>query len=91
MVLVRVDPRTKYNAVILQQPSRLVVDFPSTRLLIPAAQMTQAVEHPAVRRVRAGKPERGVARVVLDLSAVPSYKIGPGTGGVEIRIGPATP
>ncbi len=88
-VRLEIDPQATWRATELRNPHRLVVDIANTRLAIPRPQLTQAIDHPVVRRVRSSQFQRdpAVSRVVLDLDSPARHEIRSGPAGLEILVG----
>jgi hypothetical protein len=87
---VRVEANTeiRHRSFELSGPSRIVVDVPGCQAALPGDQSLQSVEHPLLHRVRASQfsVEPAVFRVVLDVSAIPSYQIRAAGRGLEIHV-----
>ena len=77
----------------LDSPSRLVIDIPNCRLMVPTEQYSRPVEHPVVKRVRASQfqIDPPICRIVLDMTSFPRYEIIPRPSGLEIRVLDRTP
>jgi hypothetical protein len=87
-VIVRVEPGATCTVNKLQNPNRLVIDIPNSRLIIPGRKYSQPVNHPVVKRVRASQfqLDPDISRIVLDVTSFPRYQVQPGPRGLEIRI-----
>ena len=68
-VVIDVDGRVGYSLGSLPSPQRVYVDLAATRPGPALSGGTIAVGDELVRRIRVGRPQAGVTRVVLDLSA----------------------
>ncbi|MDH5834035.1 N-acetylmuramoyl-L-alanine amidase [Luteimonas kalidii] len=76
----QVDQEAEYRLIHLQNPDRLVVDLPGSRL---AGALALPRAAGVVRSVRSGQPEPGTTRIVFDLAAPvvalkPRFEAGPG-------------
>lgn len=93
VVVVTVDPRVKYLVSQLNDPNRIVIDFPDTRLAVPSGRHFLRAERPQLDRVRASQfqAEPPIARLVLDVPSIQRYHVRPDPAGVEIRVGDVNP
>ena len=60
------DQKVEYTVINLQNPDRLVIDFPDTKLSAKAKLPANEIGH--VKAVRRGEPVPGTTRIVFDLS-----------------------
>jgi hypothetical protein len=88
-VWIDTDGEAEYRDFRLADPQRIVVDLVGLR--IRYAKRTVPVGSRVVERVRIGKPESGIVRVVIDLRSVADYVIRRegSSVAVEIRNGSA--
>ncbi len=85
---VKADGRLKYRDFLLDNPSRLVIDFADVTARAPMRSLE--VGETPVRKVRLGQFSADapkVARLVVDLSAKSPYRIIDGSDGVRIVFG----
>ena len=77
-----------YRTFQLRNPKRLVVDLPGVRLALPRAQHEQELEHPLVKRIRAGQYRTNPpqARIVLDVTSFPEIEILPQFNGLYLVV-----
>lgn len=72
-VVVSTDGTAAFNAFVLSNPCRIVVDFPGLRNEFGAKAILG--KGTAVERVRVGQPQPGIVRVVLDLVREVKYTV----------------
>ena len=91
-VALRVEPGVAYRTMTLDNPNRVVIDFPDCRLAA-SIPLSWPVTASPVRDVRISqfKVEPPVVRMVLDVASIPKYEIHPNSTGLEIRVAGGRP
>ena len=87
-VSIQTRGQVQYHDFALQNPNRIVLDFPGAR----SAMGNRAVPVTAnqyVKLIRIGQPQPGVTRVVLDTSAQVSYRVTQDDSVVLVSLGSA--
>ncbi len=84
--------RSAYNMFRLENPNRVVVDMPGTRITLPFDRLSQEISHPLVRRIRLGqyKSNPPISRLVLDVEGFPNLLVFPHSSGLDIQVSSTT-
>jgi hypothetical protein len=89
---VRVQIQTQgvvsFHDFALENPSRVVLDFPGTRSQI-ANRTIPLMPNQCVERIRIGQPQPGTTRVVLDTAAQVEYRVVQDESSITVSLGPA--
>jgi type IV pilus assembly protein PilQ len=87
-VVILANGKLSYEALRLNNPERLVLDFGGTK--VRAQQRTFGGEHAPVSSVRLGQFKPAVSRVVIDLDRGLPYRVNEGANSVTVIFGDAT-
>jgi uncharacterized protein YigE (DUF2233 family) len=80
-LLIRLKGEAKTNSFVLNNPTRLVIDFPGS-----AQVSEQKYDDALLKGARVGKPNPDTVRVVLDLAFLMPYTISPHEGGPSLLV-----
>ena len=91
-VALRVEPGVAYRTMTLDNPSRVVIDFPDCRLAASISHSWPVTASPVHDvRISQFKVEPPIVRMVLDVASIPKYEIHPNSTGLEIRVAGGRP
>src|SRR5438132_6064206 len=87
-VIVKTSGEAKYQAELMDRPSRLVIDFENTTYAWRKTPLTVGPE--PLKQIRGSQYRKGVARLVLELTRKVGYAIREESDGLAVVIPTAT-
>ena len=88
VVLLEMERPEEFEAFLLPDPDRLVIDFPAPEDGVHEQLTHLGPRSQFIQQIRGGSPEEGTARIVIDLKRPVAYKISAAKNGLLVRLVP---
>jgi N-acetylmuramoyl-L-alanine amidase len=74
-ILIQGNEPLQHSAFVLQNPKRLVIDIPGTKVALAEESLEQSFDNKFVKSIRVGQFEEDTSRIVIDLLTPVSYNV----------------